>query len=118
MGRWRWALTLTFVVLASAAKPTVSFISRSYVLSAPATLRFGVRVEPDEDFRWVNVELDGGDDFYRSSEAQLNGLNGPVVTWIEWTGIPAGDYMLVARVATSSGAVAATASRPILVSGF
>ena len=69
---------------------------------APATLRWAVFVDVHEDNRLLRVSLDG-DDFFQSSDVQLDGTQSPRTHFVSWRDIPAGEYVVTAVLYGSTG---------------
>lgn len=82
---------------------------------APASIRVRVTVEPFADQRVLRVDVEG-EDFSRASEMPLEGLQAARSRWIDYAGIPAGQYQFMARVGTQAGIVA-TATQHFIVTG-
>ena len=61
---------------------------------APSFVRVQVRIEPHADNRWLEVIAES-DEFYRSSEIQLDGDRAPATTYLEYPNLPGGDYQIV-----------------------
>lgn len=81
---------------------------------APATIRLMVVIEPQEDQRSLRIETDNGT-FGRTTEIPLDGANGPRTSYLAWQAIPAGEYLVIARVATLSHVVATTEGAMIVL---
>ncbi len=81
----------------SAAKSPVEIRMRGYFFAAPATISLIVAVEPHESNRALVVEADG-DDYYRSSEIELEGEKDKRFHMIQFKSLPAGNYVLRAQV--------------------
>ena len=91
--------------LAIRVSPTVS--------TAPGYVLIRATMEADADNRAVKVSAES-DDFYTSSEVQLEGTNSPRIKEFRFGGLPAGDYEVTATLIGSRGQRAA-ASRTITV---
>jgi hypothetical protein len=94
------AVFLAFVALSavgSRAKELVEIRVRGYYYAAPATVSLVVAVEPGARNRALLVEADG-EDYYRSSEIELDGDREKRLHTIEFRSLPAGDYVLRAQV--------------------
>ncbi len=74
--------------------PAVSF--------APADLLIRTRLEPDVDNRGM-VVIAESDDFYRSSEIQLEGDRAPRTVTFEFRSLPPGEYEVTAVVIGTDG---------------
>jgi hypothetical protein len=69
---------------------------------APATVRISARIDPNEDNRLLAIAADA-EEFYRSSEIQLNGAEAPKTIELRFPSLPAGDYEIAAALIDSSG---------------
>jgi hypothetical protein len=85
------------------------------VTQQPATITIRVTLARDTDNRELDVALDG-EDFYRGSSMTLDGADGPSVYVLTFTGVPAGAYMVDARVRRVRGS--ASAHTQLRVVGF
>jgi hypothetical protein len=72
------------------------------VVSAPADFSGLVRVTPNADYRLLRVVLDS-DNFYRSSDIQLEGDRSPTNHFLWWRSLPAGTYRIVVTVFGTQG---------------
>ena len=72
------------------------------VVPAPGYLRSVIRVTPSADNRVLRVTIDS-EDYYRSSEIQLDGASAPMSHFIDWKQMPAGTYELTATLIGSGG---------------
>jgi len=79
--------------------PTVAF--------APANLIARTMIEADARNRAVEIVAES-DDFYRSSEIQLDGEHAPRTTTFEFRSLPPGTYEVKATLLGSDGAPLAT----------
>ena len=100
----------------SPAKEIVEIRVRGHYYSAPATVPIVVAVEPGERNYALVVEADG-EDFYRSSEIELNGENEKRLHPVEFKSLPAGEYVLRAQVRSKRG-VLGTAEAGLVVTGL
>jgi hypothetical protein len=106
------ATVLGCVVLAGSpatATEPVSIRVNPTVSMAPATVILSVTVEPDERNRVLTVVTDSPD-FYSASEVELEGERASRLQRFTVRGLPAGDYVVQARItrADSSERVAET----------
>ena len=69
---------------------------------APAVLRVRVSIEPSAVNRSLEVIADG-DQFYRSSEIQLEGDHSPATFNLEMRDLPAGDYRVTGVLKDGAG---------------
>src|SRR5262249_20185377 len=67
------------------------------VAFAPANLVVRTTIEADPDNRAVQIRAES-DDFYRSSEMQLNGDSAPRTTMFEFRSLPPGTYEVTAAL--------------------
>ena len=84
---------------------------------APAVLRVRVSIEPNAVNRSLEVIADG-DQFYRSSEIQLDGDHSPATFNLEMRDLPAGDYRVVGILKDGAGHERSLASQDVKVLGF
>lgn len=81
-------------------RPAVSF--------APADLQIQVRVQPDEADRWISVGMDNGE--YRRTSGFTIEPDRKLYT-VSWTGIPAGEYLILAAIGHGDQTRATDAAR-------
>jgi hypothetical protein len=74
---------------------------------APAVIRSVIRVTPHRDNRMLRLTLDS-DDYYRSSDVELDGSSAPSAHYFNWASLPAGSYKVVATVFGAGGERAQT----------
>ena len=86
-----------FAAPRSPAKEIVEIRVRGHYYAAPATVPFIVAVEPGTDNRALVVEADG-EDYYRSSEIELDGDKEKRLHTVQFKSLPAGNYVLRAQV--------------------
>src|SRR5881227_478556 len=86
------ALVITDVPVVHVA-PIVEFRLVPHYLSAPATLRLTIVVDPNAENRTLRVEMDGDVEF-RSSDVTLEGDKEKRHHEITFVNIPAGSYDL------------------------
>lgn len=84
---------------------------------APAVLRVRVSIEPSAANRSLEVIADG-DQFYRSSEIQLEGDQSPATFNLEMKDLPEGAYRVVGILKDGSGRERSVVSQDIRVIGF
>jgi hypothetical protein len=77
------------------------------VALAPAFLTVRTTVEPNDDNRLLNVEIDSPA-YRRSSEITLDGKNAQRVSLLEVKGVPSGLYEVRATLVGPSGPIAQT----------
>lgn len=81
---------------------------------APSNLVVRVMVEPSTENRVLEVVADGPN-FYRSSDVQLDGKDGPSVVHLQFRNVPGGDYAVAATVRNGAGRPVASAHRDVTV---
>jgi len=84
---------------------------------APAVLRVRVSIEPSAANRSLEVIADG-DQFYRSSEIQLEGDHSPATFNLEMRDLPEGDYRVVGILKDGAGHERSLVSRDVRVLGL
>jgi hypothetical protein len=84
---------------------------------APAVLRVRVSIEPNAVNRSLEVIADG-DQFYRSSEIQLDGDHSPATFTLEMRDVPEGDYRVVGILKDGAGHERSLAYQNVKVLGF
>jgi len=97
------------LALVLSVTPQISF--------APATLRVKVQVPPEPANRLLVVTLDG-EDYFRSTDIQLDGADAPKTSWWDIPHVPQGDYDLSARVYDSSAHLVSSTHREVIVKGM
>jgi hypothetical protein len=90
------------------ATPKISF--------APASVRIRARIEPNASNRLLTIVADG-ENFYRSSEIQLDGDQAPRVFELDLRSVPAGDYDVVTILNDAKGAQRVSAPLSVTVLG-
>lgn len=86
-----WLLLMSLKAVTVDVTPHVAF--------APAFVRVLVRVQPNAENRSLAVEADGP--MYRSSVVPMEGADAPIVYWVEYPALDAGEYAVRASVANS-----------------
>ena len=99
----------------SPAKEIVEIRLRGQFWAAPATVPIVVAVEPGASNRALLVEADG-EDYYRSSEVELDGEKEKRLHTIEFKSLPAGAYVLRAEVRSETKILGASEQK-LLVTG-
>ena len=113
------ALLLVLAALSterSPAKEIVEIRVRGHYYAAPATVSVIVAVEPGQQNRALLVEADG-EDYYRSSEIELDGDKEKRLHSIEFKSLPAGEYILRAQVRSKTGIIG-RAEAELVVTGI
>lgn len=64
---------------------------------APSNVVVEIRLLPADTDRWLRVLIDG-ENFYRSSEWDIEGIYAPRFYRVEWRAVPAGTYEVIAAV--------------------
>ena len=102
----------TATVTASSQKPAddLSLIVPRRIVPAPGYLRSVIRVTPSAENRALRVEIDS-DDYFRSSEIQLDGASAPMSHFIDWKQMPPGMYAITATLIGSEGTRATRQTR-------
>lgn len=114
-----WALA--FVLMGATGAPpgnaaeAVRIIMRGTYFREPATVRFLVAVEPNDENRFLWVEAESAD-LYRASQVSLNGAAEKRLHGFVFTSLTGGQYMLRAEVRSKS-VVRGLATRSIVVVG-
>jgi hypothetical protein len=106
---------IALIAPAVPAKDIVQIRMRGFIFPAPATIPVTVAVEPDANNRMLVVEADG-DSYFRSSATPLDGADEKRLHLMEFKSVPAGSYVVRARVLSRS-AVLGTASEELVVTG-
>ena len=73
---------------------------------APADVRVQAIVERDASNRVLRITAES-DNFYRSSEIQLDGAKGPLVSVLDFPSLPTGTYQVTGILVGTSGQRAA-----------
>ena len=82
------------------------------VAYAPATLRVQTTIEADAANRSVEIIAES-DDFYRSSEMQLDGEAAPRTTFFQFRSLPTGEYAVRAILRGPGGHELASVERKV-----
>jgi hypothetical protein len=86
------------------------------VAFAPADLRVRASVPADEDNRAIEIVAES-QNFYSSSEIQLDGDSAPTTTVVEFRSVPVGLYSVRVIVKGSGGKEIATAATAVNIVG-
>jgi hypothetical protein len=120
---FRKALALASIILVSSLATTASADDPERPLHvrisptmahAPADLYIYVSVARRPDNRLLRVSAES-DDFFRSSETQLDGEHSARVTVVRFRELPPGDYQVRAELIVSTGRTVDTAKRSVEV---
>jgi hypothetical protein len=120
---FRKALALASIILVSSLATTASADDPERPLHvrisptmahAPADLYIYVSVARRPDNRLLRVSAES-DDFFRSSETQLDGEYSARVTVVKFRELPPGDYEIRAELIVSTGRTVDTAKRSVEV---
>lgn len=84
------------------------------VAFAPANLVVRASIATDADNRTVEIVAES-EDFYRSSEIQLEGDRAPHMTMFEFRNLPSGNYEIKATLRGSAGRERAIARKQVNV---
>ena len=115
-------VTVVLLVLAALstehapAKEIVEIRVNGRYYAAPATVSVVVAVEPGQQNRALLVEADG-EDYYRSSEIELDGDKEKRLHSVEFKSLPAGEYILRAQVRSKTGIIG-RAEAELVVTGI
>ena len=101
------AVLLLGVCLPLRARERMTLKVSPAVAFAPANLIVRTMIEADSRNRAVEIVAES-DDFYRSSEIQLDGEHAPRTTTFEFRSLPPGAYEVKATLLGSNGASLAT----------
>ena len=118
--RYMFAVAAVLAALSSAAplnadEPiTVSVYPT--VAVARGTARVRIFVERNDQNRWLNWEVDGPE-YYRSSQAQLDGAEAPRSWFYEIKDLPEGSYAIRATVRRSNNSEAVARTSITVMAG-
>jgi hypothetical protein len=84
------------------ARESVSIHVSPAVAFAPAELVIRTSIEPAADNRVLEIIADSNE-FYRSSEIQLEGDRAPRTSMVQFHGVPGGEYDITAAVIGADG---------------
>ena len=84
------------------AEPALELRLASRFALAPASFQSLIRVSPHPDNRMLRVLIDG-DQFYRSSDTQLDGDKAAKHYFFAWDKLPPGSYSVIAIVYGQNG---------------
>jgi hypothetical protein len=84
------------------------------VAFAPANLIVRTMIEADADNRAIAIVAES-DDFYRSSEIQLDGAHAPRTNTVEFRSLPSGEYQVKAMLIGTGAEPRATIRQQINV---
>ena len=85
-----------------AAQSRLSMKVSPAIAFAPANLTMRATVAPDSRNRWLEIVADS-EDYYRSSEIQLDGERAPRTTIVEFPSVPGGVYHVSATLKGTGG---------------
>ena len=87
------ALITAVILLAAPASGTQNFqMSVSPTLAtSPAVIRVRVSIEPSDENRSIQIAAES-EDYFRSSEAEIDGASASRISQFEYRGLPAGEY--------------------------
>ena len=83
---------------------------------APSNLNVRARVVPNAENRSLTIIAES-EDFYRSSQVQLEGDHAPATITFEFRGVPGGEYLVSAALTDSLGRRRANAEQHVRVIG-
>ena len=81
---------------------------------APSNLNIRARVAPNADNRTLTI-VAKSEDFYRSSQVQLEGDHAPAMITFEFRGVPSGEYLVSGVLTDSVGRRRAVAEQQVRV---
>lgn len=110
-----WFVIVTIVPVLAGGQLKIS-VNPSFSY-APAVFRVRMSVPPDEANRYLELVADG-DQFYRSSEIELEGMRSPVMFYFELKDIPEGDYRVSGTVKDRTGRERSTVYQEVKVIGL
>lgn len=100
----------------SASSGSIDLRVRPLVARAPASVQAVIQVPPSPDNRLLRVTLDS-ENFYRSSDVQLDGDRAPVQHLLVWRDVTAGTYDVIVELYDNMNRKQ-TARRQLFVVGF
>ena len=98
---WFAAALLTIAFPVDAGESITIAVSPLHSIG-PTNLTVRLRVEPNADNRTLEVAADSGD-FYRSSTIQLEGDRAVRTVFVEFRGVPSGEYQVSGALFNSVG---------------
>ena len=107
--------TLSLIAVSGSANDVVAIRVNGHYFTEPATVDITVAVEPDQANRTLRIEADG-DQYFRSSEINLDGPSEKRMHTVEFRNLPAGSYEVRAAV-LSTNDVRAMAVQDLEVTG-
>ena len=111
VGAW-----LTFLVILTAAgvdaNDKLAIRVSPAVAFAPATLRVQTTIEADAENRSIEIIAES-EEFYRSSEMQLDGEAAPRTTYFQFRSLPTGQYSVRAILRGPGGHELASVERKV-----
>jgi len=81
---------------------------------APSNLNIRARVVPNAENRGLTIIAES-EDFYRSSQVQLEGDHAPATITVEFRGVPGGEYLVSGVLTDSVGRRRAIAEQQVRV---
>ena len=111
VGAWLTILVLLTAAGVSANNKLAIRVSPA-VAFAPATLRVQTTIEADAANRSVEIIAES-EEFYRSSEMQLDGEAAPRTTYFQFRSLPSGQYSVRAILKGQDGHELASAERQV-----
>ncbi|MBI4265917.1 MAG: hypothetical protein HY657_16195 [Acidobacteria bacterium] len=100
---------------ASSPQKPLTLSLRSLAGIEPATFAATIHVQPDAANRFLRVAIDS-DDWYRSSDMQLDGVSAPKRHTVMWPGLRAGRYCVTVVVFRGNGEPLVVTSRYTVLS--
>jgi hypothetical protein len=99
------------------AEQRLTIGARPATSSAPSDITVSVWVERHAEHRLLRVWVES-EDYFRSSDVQLNGERSARVTLLKYRGVPAGSYRVQAELIVSGGRTVEVAATMIQVVGW
>lgn len=100
--RFWFAAALLTIAFPAGAGETITIAVSPRRSIGPTNLTVLLRVEPNADNRALEVVADSGD-FYRSSQIQLDGDRAARTVYVEFRGVPSGEYQISGALLNSVG---------------
>ena len=109
------SMLIASAATAGDASEIVEIVLHGRYFTEPATVRFMVAVEPNDENRMLRIEADSAEMFW-ASEMALNGAGEKRLHTITFKNLTAGHYMLRAQVRSANN-VRGTATHEVVVTG-
>lgn len=96
---------------------TVGIVQPAGIADSGAKVMIRVRVTPESDNRLLRIVVDS-EDYYRSSDVQLDGLNSASLHVLQLRELPSGQYTVLAQLYGTEGTLARAADRFFVLSEY